>query len=253
MVAFSGGVDSTFLLWAAMQALGKGKVLAVSANSPSYPQREREEAKRIAELIGADWMEVESHEMEIEGYRKNDSDRCMFCKQELYSELKKIADEKSFTVVVDGSNADDTADYRPGSKALRRLGIPSPLKDAGLTKSEIRQLSRRAALPTWDKPSFACLASRIPYGSEVTEERMRRIGSAEEFLFGIGFLQVRVRDHFPVARIEILPDDMRIIFTDGNREKINEKLKELGYKFVTVDLAGFRSGSMNDLLDKESD
>ncbi|PJA26481.1 MAG: TIGR00268 family protein [candidate division Zixibacteria bacterium CG_4_9_14_3_um_filter_46_8] len=250
VVAFSGGVDSTFLLWVALQALGKEKVLAATGISASLMPREREEARQLAQILGANWEEINTDEMAVEGYRQNSPDRCMFCKGELYQKLNELAVRRGFANVIDGTNAEEADGHRPGLKALAKSGIPSPLKDAGMTKSEIRELSKRAGLPTWNKPAIACLASRIPYGSEVTEEKLKRIGAAEEFLLQIGFRQLRVRDHFPVARIEIEPDDMSIIFTGNNRIKIDAHLKGLGYKFVTLDLAGFKSGSMNILIDK---
>ncbi|MCP4634343.1 MAG: ATP-dependent sacrificial sulfur transferase LarE [candidate division Zixibacteria bacterium] len=249
IVAFSGGVDSTFLLWSAIKALGKDNVLAVTGISPSLMPRERNEAKQIAEQIGARHVEINTDEMTNDSYRQNSPDRCMHCKDELYSTLLKYAKEKNINSVVDGTNADETTEHRPGLKALQKHGISSPLSEAGLTKDEIRQLARRHGLPNWQKPSLACLASRIPYGSEVSEEKLRRIGLSEEYLLNLGFRQVRVRDHYPVARIEIEVGDMEKLFSNGNRADIEKTLKEYGYKFITLDLAGFRSGSMNVLIE----
>lgn len=254
VVAFSGGVDSTFLLWAAREALGKDKVLAVTGISASLMPGERQEAKQIAKSIGVEYRELATEEMADEKYRSNTPDRCMFCKSELYSKLKEFAEKHGYASVVDGTNADEVLGHRPGMKALDSSGIPSPLKDVGLTKDEIRQLSKRAGLPTWNKPAIACLASRIPYGSEVTEEKLTRIGEAEEFLLStMKFKQVRVRDHYPVARIEIEPDDMKILLNHDKRQQVDKKLRELGYKFVTLDLAGFKSGSMNKLIEENED
>ncbi|MBD3233667.1 MAG: ATP-dependent sacrificial sulfur transferase LarE [candidate division Zixibacteria bacterium] len=254
VVAYSGGVDSTFLLWAAKEALGRDGVLAVTGVSASLMPRERQEAKQLAESIGVECKELATEEMSDENYRSNTPDRCMFCKSELYSKLKEFAEKHGYNAVIDGTNADEALGHRPGMKALDRSGIPSPLKDAGLTKDEIRQLSKRAGLPTWNKPAIACLASRIPYGSEVTEEKLTRVGEAEEFLLStMKFKQVRVRDHYPVARIEIEPDDMKILLDNDKRQQVDRRLRELGYKFVTMDLAGFKSGSMNKLIEENED
>ncbi len=249
VVAFSGGVDSTFLLWMAVQALGKENVLAATAVSPSLASSEFNRARDLAKLIGAEWEAVKTDEMEISGYKQNGPDRCMYCKGELYSKLKELADKRGFENVVDGTNADDVRGYRPGMKALKELNIPCPLKDAELMKEEIRTLSKKVGLPTWNKPAKACLASRIPYGEEITIERLKRVEEAEGILLDLGFEQLRVRDHYPIARIEIDTQDIPKLLAEDICLNINSALKKIGYKFVTLDLAGFHSGSMNALIE----
>jgi uncharacterized protein len=248
-IGFSGGVDSTFLLWSAVQVLGVDSVLAVTASSPTYPARELKEARQFAESLGVRWVEMPTDELEVPGFRENPPDRCYHCKKSLYQELRDVAYDHGIKHVLDGSNADDPGDHRPGLGALREIGIPSPLMDAGLTKDDIRELSKEAGLPTWDKPARACLASRFPYGTEINEEKLLRVGAAEDFLLEQGFRQVRVRDHFPVARIEVEEDDIPLMMTDDMRQAVTVKLNDLGYLFVSLDLAGFRSGSMNAMLD----
>jgi uncharacterized protein len=247
-IAFSGGVDSTFLLWAAVQALGNESVLAVTATSPTYPRRELDEARRCAEQLGVRWVEMPTDELNIPGFRENPPDRCYHCKRSLYLELQEVAAAHGISHVVDGANADDPGDHRPGLHALREQNIPSPLLEAGLTKADIRALSKEANLPTWDKPARACLASRFPYGTEITEEKLKRVEKAEDFLLDQGCRQVRVRDHFPVARIEVDAEDISLMLDDRFRREIVDKLQELGYLYVTLDLRGFQSGSMNALL-----
>ena len=247
LVAFSGGVDSTFLAAAAFDALGE-RALAVTGVSPSIPASEVEEARELSRAIGIAHETIETHEMEREGYVENSPQRCYHCKTELHGLLSAMAARRGFAFVVDGCNMDDLGDHRPGRVAAAEHGVRSPLVEAGLNKDEIRALSRERGLPTWDKPAMACLSSRIPYGTQVTVEALERIGAAEAFLRSLGIRQLRVRHHGDVARIEVEPDGMAVLMQDGNRERAVERLKELGYQYVTLDLAGFRSGSMNETL-----
>jgi pyridinium-3,5-biscarboxylic acid mononucleotide sulfurtransferase len=248
VVAYSGGVDSTLLLRVAKDTLGQGSVLAVTALSPLYPQRELAEAKKIAQAMGVDHLLVESNEMEIPGFSKNPPNRCYYCKRELFEKLIKLAEDHEIRFVVEGSTLDDQKDHRPGRVAIQELGIRSPLIEAMFSKVEVRQLSSALGLSTWDKPSFACLASRFPYGEEITPEELGMVDRAEEFLFKLGFKQVRVRHYQSLARIEVFPEEMGRFMEDGLREKVVGYLKEIGYKYVTLDLQGFRSGSMNEVL-----
>jgi uncharacterized protein len=248
VVAFSGGVDSTYLLRMAKDTLGVENVLAVTALSPLYPERELRGAKKMAEEMGVKHLLIESNELEIEGFSKNPPDRCYFCKRELFGELKKLADRESASLVVEGSTMDDEQDYRPGKKAVRELGIRSPLIEASFTKADVREASKTLGLPTWNKPSFACLASRFPYREEITEDGLRMVDEAEGVLIGLGFKQVRVRHYKDLARIEIYKEEIER-FLDGTiREKVVEHLKKIGYQYITLDLQGFRSGSMNEVL-----
>ncbi len=248
LVAFSGGVDSTLLLKAASDSLGKGGVLAVTALSPLYPERELSSAKRVAEALGVRHLLIESNELTIDGFSKNPPNRCYYCKKELFEKLQSLAKEEGIHFVVEGSTLDDEKDHRPGKLAIQELGVRSPLKEVRFTKEEIRELSRSLGLSTWDKPSFACLASRFPYGEEITPEGLRRVGEAEDFLFGLGFKQVRVRHYGNLARIEILQEEMGRLITGPLREEVVQRLKSIGYHYVTMDLQGFRSGSMNEVL-----
>jgi pyridinium-3,5-biscarboxylic acid mononucleotide sulfurtransferase len=248
LLAYSGGVDSTLLLRVASDTLGQGNVLAVTALSPLYPERELAESKKIARSVGVDHLLIESNEMEIPGFSKNPPNRCYYCKKELFEKLVKLSAEHGISSVVEGSTLDDEKDHRPGRVAIRELGIRSPLIEAKFTKGEVRQLSNALGLPTWDKPSFACLASRFPYGEEITSEELGRVDRAEEFLFGLGFKQVRVRHYQNLARIEVFPEEIGRLMEDGLREKVVSHLKSLGYKYVTLDLQGFRTGSMNEVL-----
>lgn len=247
VVGFSGGVDSTFLLKTAQEVLGD-KVLAVIASSETYPSREIDEALKLARALGVRYKLIKTHELQDPNFRKNPPQRCYYCKKELFSRLKKIAQEEGFSWVVDGSNYDDLKDFRPGTQARDELGVRSPLQEARLTKEEIRHLSRSAGLPTWDKPSFACLASRFPYFSEIKEEVLVRIAQAEEFLRSQGFRQVRLRHHGLLARIEVPPENIPRLLEPELRQKIVQRLKHLGYQYVTFDLEGYRSGSMNEVL-----
>jgi len=245
-VAFSAGVDSTLLLKAAHDALGDENVLAVTAVSPSLPARERDEAAALARQIGARHIFIETREFDDPRYRANTPERCYFCRLVTYAELLDAARTHGFGSLVDGANADDTGDYRPGRRAARGHGVRSPLQEAGLTKAEIRTLAREFGLPNWDKPSAACLASRIPYGTHITAEALRSVEKAEEALRALGFRTLRVRHHGQVARIEVPPADFPALLRQ--REAVIQSLKTAGYAYVTLDLAGFRSGSLNEVL-----
>ncbi|GAW91020.1 ATP-dependent sacrificial sulfur transferase LarE [Calderihabitans maritimus] len=248
VIAFSGGVDSTFLTKVAHEVLGD-KALAVTATSETYPQHELEEAKRLAGSLGVRHLIIRSEELEVPGFADNPPDRCYHCKKELFSKLKQVAEEQGLAYIIDGSNADDIHDYRPGMKAIRELGVRSPLREAGLTKEEIRELSRAMNLPTWNKPSFACLSSRFPYGDKITREKLRMVGEAENYLRQLGLEQLRVRHHGQIARIEVKPDAFPLILKEA--PNIVSKLKGLGYNYVTLDLEGYRTGSMNEVLKEE--
>jgi len=248
LVAFSGGVDSTLLLKVAQDTLGDQNVLAVTALSPLYPERELSGVKKLIQTLGTRHRLIESNELGIPGFSKNPPNRCYYCKHKLFRELLAIATEDSIPVVVEGSTLDDDQDHRPGRLAIQELGVRSPLKEAAFTKTEIRELSRALDLPTWDKPSFACLASRFPYGEEITEEGLKRVDEAEDFLFGLGFKQVRVRHYGNLARIELLKEEMERLVNGSLSEKVVKRLKKIGYHYVTLDLQGFRSGSMNEVL-----
>ena len=249
LVAFSGGVDSSFLLKVAVDTLnGHGRALAVTARSSTYPARELAEAESVARRIGAEHRIIDSEELEIEGYSDNPPDRCYFCKGELFGKLSQIALAEGYNAVLDGANADDLKDYRPGSRAAREKNVRSLLQELGFTKNDIRELSKAMDLPTWDKPSFACLASRFPFGEKITREKLSRAGQAEEFLRDLGFAQLRVRSHGDVARIELPQEDIAKAAAPDMAGKIHQGLFRLGFKFVTLDLAGYRTGSMNATL-----
>jgi uncharacterized protein len=248
LVAFSGGVDSTFLLKVAQETLGDKNVLAVTALSPLYPERELLKVNQLIQTLGARHRLIRSNELEIPGFSKNPSNRCYYCKNKLFRELLDIAKEEAIPFIVEGSTLDDDQDHRPGRVAIQELGIRSPLKEAWFTKLEVREASKELGLSTWDKPSFACLASRFPYGEEITEEALRMVDTAEDFLFGLGFKQVRVRHYGSLARIEILKEEMERLMNGFLREKVVNRLREIGYTYVTLDLQGFRSGSMNEVL-----
>jgi uncharacterized protein len=245
VIAFSGGVDSTFLSKVAFDVL-KDKAFAVTATSATYPQAEFEEAKKLAKEIGIRHEVIVSEELDIPEFASNPTNRCYYCKSELFRKLREVADQYGFKYVADGSNLDDLSDYRPGMQAANELKVRSPLKEAQLTKADIRELSRKMNLPTWNKPSFACLASRFPYGSSITREKLTTIDKAEQFLRELGIRQLRVRHHDSIARIEVSKEDMAKFVEDGIRERIVEKFKELGYTYVTLDLGGYRMGSMNE-------
>jgi uncharacterized protein len=250
LVAFSGGVDSTFLLKIAHEELGDN-VVGVTARSETYPAREYREALDFASKAGIRHMTIETSELALPAFRHNPPDRCYYCKQELFGRLTDMARGLGLKQVMDGANADDRGDFRPGSRAAKELGVRSPLQEAGLTKDEIRLLSRRMGLPTWDKPSFACLSSRFPYGEEISKEAVARVAAAEEFLREMGFRQVRVRHHGNTARIELDPSEIPEILGEDRRRQVVERFKELGYSYVTLDLEGYRTGSMNEVLTDE--
>ncbi len=246
VVAFSGGVDSTFLLQVAVNTLGAHNVLAITADSETYPSSELEEARRLADHIGARHQVIETSELAIPGYTENDKNRCYFCKNSLFDHLVPIMKEKGYDNIVYGVIADDMSEYRPGMKAAKEQGVRGPLAEADLYKEEIRELSKRVGLPTWDKPSFACLSSRIAYGETITKEKLTKVEKSEAFLKTIGLRQVRVRTHDNIARIEVEPQDMQKLLS--NHQRVTEKLQSYGYKFVTMDLVGYKSGSMNQAL-----
>jgi uncharacterized protein len=247
IVAYSGGVDSAYLAFAATRTLG-ANALCVTADSPSYPERHRQMAVRLAGEFGFHHEFVRTDEMARPEYRANPADRCYYCKNELYSHLSAIAHERGIATIADGSNADDRGDYRPGRQAAREFGVISPLDDAGLTKDEIRELSHRAGLPTWDEPASACLSSRIPYFSEVTDEKLRMIERAEEVLRDLGFRILRVRHHDTIARLELGRDEIARALEPETAERIDRELRAIGYAHVTVDLRGYRLGSLNEGL-----
>ena len=250
IIAYSGGVDSAYLGWAATRILGRD-ALCVTADSPSYPDRHRALAVRIASDFGFNHEIIQTSEMERPEYRANPANRCYYCKHELYTHLTSIARDRGIPTIADGSNADDRGDYRPGRQAAREFGVVSPLDEVGLTKDEIRELSRRAGLPTWDEPASACLSSRIPYFSEVTSEKLRMIEQAEALIRDLGFRVIRVRHHgdtTPIARLEIGRDEMPRALEPEIADAIDRALRTLGYQHVTLDLRGYRLGSLNDAL-----
>jgi uncharacterized protein len=244
IVAYSGGVDSTFLATVAHDVLGE-RALAVTGVSPSVPPSEVREAEELARDIGITHLLIETQEMDNAEYVANSPRRCYHCKSELYVRLRALADQRGIPWIVDGCNLDDLGDFRPGQDAAREQGARSPLVEAGLTKEDIRSLSHQRGLPTWDKPAMACLASRIPYGTAVTVEALSSIGQAEEFIRSLGVRQLRVRHHDGIARIETNAAGMDILMSDGNREAVVRRLEELGYRYVALDLAGYRQGSLN--------
>jgi uncharacterized protein len=247
LVAFSGGADSAYLAEVASSVLGE-RALAVTADSPSYPSHHRQLALRVAREFGLRHEFISTDEMELPEYRANGPDRCYHCKRELFTKLTRMAGERGLAAVCDGNNADDRGDYRPGRQAAREFGVQSPLDDAGLSKAEIRELSRRAGLPTWDEPASACLSSRIPYHSEVTGEKLKQIEQAEAVLQGLGFRGFRVRHHGETARLEVAPAEMIRALDPGVREMLVRELKSIGYRYVTLDLQGYRTGSLNEGL-----
>lgn len=247
IVAYSGGVDSAYLAYAATQVLGE-RALCVTADSPSYPERHRELATRIAREFSLNHEFIRTNEMARPEYRANAGDRCYHCKQELYSQLSALAGERGIPVIADGSNADDRGDYRPGRQAAREFGVRSFLDEADLTKADIRELSRAAGLPTWDEPASACLSSRIPYFSEVTGEKLRMIERAERVLHDLGFRICRVRHHDTVARLEIAREEMTRALEPEIAETLDRELRAIGYQHVALDLRGYRLGSLNAAL-----
>jgi pyridinium-3,5-biscarboxylic acid mononucleotide sulfurtransferase len=248
LVAFSAGVDSTFLLKVAVDTLGGDRVLAVTGVSASLAGNELEESKELAGRIGARHLLLETGEMQNEEYLANPANRCYFCKTELFTDLQRVAREQGLDAICDGSNADDLGDYRPGMAAGHERGVRSPLQEVGLTKAEIREFSQELCLPTWDKPAAPCLSSRIPYGQRVTLEKLRQIGEAERFLHGLGYREVRVRHHDAVARVELPKSRMVAFLESGHAEQVTRRLKELGFRFVSLDMQGLRSGGLNEAL-----
>jgi len=247
LVAFSGGVDSTFLLKVAAEELGKD-VLAVIARSETYPEREVRAAVALARRIGVRHLVIKTEEVDNPDFAENSPLRCYHCKQELFSRLKDLAAQRSLPYVLDGSNHDDRGDYRPGALAGRELGIRSPLREAGLTKAEIRRLSKEIGLPTWDKPSLACLASRIPYHTPIERRTLLQIARAEEVLRRLGLTQVRVRHHGDIARLEVNPEEFPLLLKPRARQSLIAGLKKAGYTYITLDLEGYRTGSLNEPL-----
>ena len=247
-VAFSGGVDSTFLLKVAKDVLGE-RVIAVTARSCSFPKRELEEAKAFCEKEGVRHFICDSEELEIEGFKQNPKNRCYLCKKELFEKIGRIAKENNMSYLAEGSNLDDNGDYRPGLQAVAELGVKSPLRHAGLYKEDIRVLSKEMGLPTWEKQSFACLASRFVYGETITEEKLGMVDRAEQLLLDLGFHQVRVRIHGMIARIEVEPDEFPKLIMEENRKQIVERFTEYGFTYVSMDLSGYRMGSMNRTLE----
>ncbi|MBN1419907.1 MAG: ATP-dependent sacrificial sulfur transferase LarE [Planctomycetes bacterium] len=249
VVAFSGGVDSTFLLAAALDALGEEKVLAVTAESETYVERERAEAIEIARELGARHELIRSGEIDLPQFRDNPPDRCYWCKQDLFGRLSSIARARGLAAVADGTNRDDSSDHRPGRRAARELDVVSPLAEAGLGKAEIRALSRAFGLRTAEKPSMACLSSRFPYGEGITREKLDAVARGEELLRSLGLRQFRLRHHGTIARIEVEPDDIPRLLDPAVRIRVAEGIRALGFPYVTLDLLGYRTGSMNEVLD----
>ncbi len=248
LISYSGGVDSTFLLKVAADTLGEDKVIACIARGPSLPESQYAQAVKMAEDIGVKLITIQADEMNDTAYLKNQADRCYHCKSHLFEQLKKIAQDHGLDTIACGHNFDDTKDYRPGNTAAKNFSIVSPLIEAELTKQDIRDLSKSLNLPTADIPASPCLASRIAYGLEITEEKLKQVEEAEEFLRSLGLVEFRVRHHDELARIEVHAEDMSKLMEESCRQKVVEKLKELGFKFVSLDLAGFRSGSLNEAL-----
>lgn len=248
LIAFSGGVDSTFLLHSAAAALGPERVLALTATSPTYPLHEQEESRRLAARSGVRHLLLESNELEIPGFADNTPRRCYHCKHELFALCRAKADELGLAAVLDGANLDDLGDYRPGREAARELGVRSPLIEAGLNKAEIRSLSHAAGLPTWDKQPFACLASRFPYGTTITAERLQRLDRCETVLRELGFTTYRVRFHDQLARIEVGSDEIARFADPQLRATVTESFRAAGFSYVALDLQGYRTGSMNETL-----
>lgn len=246
-IAYSGGVDSTFLLRVAKDVL-KEKVLAVTATSPTYPQYELEEAMALANKIGVKHLVISSNELNIPGFSENSTNRCYYCKNDLFQKLKEESERYGIKNIADGSNYDDTKDYRPGRTAAKELGVISPLCEAWLTKNDIRSLSKELGLETWNKPSLACLSSRIPYNEKITEDKLKQVEKAEGVLRNWGFTQFRVRHHNDIARLELISEEMSLLDNAELRLSIDGALKSLGFKYVAVDLLGYRTGSMNEVI-----
>jgi len=250
LVAFSGGADSTLLLYLAHKEL-EDRTVALVASSPTYPDSEITKAKEILREWRVRLVEIYSNELEIPAFKENSPRRCYYCKQELFQKCREKAGEMGLRYVADGANFDDRGDYRPGMEAARELGIRSPLMEAGLTKADIREISRHLGLPTWNKPSLACLASRFPYGTEISPVRLQLVEKAEEHLRSLGFGQVRVRYHGDLARIEVEPSEIHRLLDSNFREKVVRGLKEAGFTYITLDLQGYRTGAMNETLSQQ--
>jgi uncharacterized protein len=250
MVAYSGGVDSTFLVAVATEVL-KDKCVALTARSSTYPAREMEESMEYARRFGFNQVLVDSEELDIDGFCENPPDRCYYCKNELFGILKGEAGKRNIKWIADGSTLSDLNDYRPGARSAREIGVRSPLKEAGLTKEDVRRFSGRMGLPTAHKPAFACLASRFPYGETITRDKLNRVERAEDFLVKKGFVELRVRSHGDIARIEVAPSHINRLMEE--REEIVETLKKFGFVYVACDMEGYRTGSMNESLDIHSD
>ena len=251
LIAYSGGADSTFLLKVALSVLGD-KVVAVTANSETYPSSEQEEARKIVNMLGVKHVVINTKELDDDNFASNPPERCYYCKRELFSRLTELARQYELNYVVDGSNYDDMGDFRPGMRAASELGIRSPLKEAALAKDELRALSKAMNLPTWDKPPQPCLATRFPYATRLTREELSRVALAEEFLAGLGIKQLRVRVHGDVARIEVSREDMPLFLKEDISKKIVNRFKSLGYTYITLDIQGYRMGSMNEVLKSEA-
>ncbi|KNZ70441.1 queuosine synthesis-like protein [Thermincola ferriacetica] len=247
VVAFSGGVDSTFLLKVAYDEL-KENVLAVTARSSTYPEREYREAVSFIEKLGARHMVIMPEELDIDGFSKNPVNRCYYCKKELFSKIRDIAMENGIKYIADGSNVDDMGDYRPGIMAVKELEVVSPLREAGMTKEDIRILSKEMNLPTWDKPAFACLSSRFSYGQEITREKLEMVDKAEQFLLDEGFKQVRVRHHGEIARIEVAAGERIKFFNEELMDRVYAEFRKIGFSYTALDLKGYRTGSMNETI-----
>lgn len=250
-VAYSSGVDSTFLLYAAKEALGD-KIIAVTASSGSFPVRELVESKEYCIKLGIPQFVVNTNELEIEGFAENPKNRCYLCKKEIFGKILAVANEHGMAAVVEGSNLDDNGDYRPGLQAIAELGIKSPLREIGFTKQEIRDLSAYFNIPTWAKQSFACLATRVPYGEMITEKKLKMIDNAEQLLLDMGFHQLRVRIHGDMARIELMPEEFPKFMEENVRLEVYEKFKEYGFSYISLDIIGYRIGSMNEAIGEKS-
>lgn len=249
-IAFSGGVDSTFLLKVASDVLGD-KVVAVTARSSTYPEREYKEAVEFVKSLGVKHVTIVSEELDIEGFSENPVNRCYYCKHELFEKVKEVAKQNGIKYVADGSNIDDLGDYRPGMQAAKELEVVSPLKAAEMTKEDIRILSKEMGLPTWNKQAFACLASRFPYGHKINKEKLSMVDQAEQFLMDLGFRQLRVRHHGELARIEVAVDERSQFFNEELMDKVYEEFKKIGFTYISLDLKGYRTGSMNETILKD--
>jgi uncharacterized protein len=247
LVAFSGGTDSAYLAWAANRALGDG-ALAITADSASIPESHKRDAEKFVQQFGIAHEYIETHEFENPDYVRNNPDRCFHCKDELFTRLEAVGRERGYQHIIYGVNADDLGDYRPGQNAARQHNVASPLAEVGLTKAEIRELSRQAGLPTWDRPASACLSSRFPYGTPVTIQNVKTVETGEERIKALGFRQFRVRFHGEVVRLEIAPEEMAKALTLEMARQFTEIFKSLGFKYVTLDLEGYRQGSLNEVL-----